>query len=79
MLVWTSERFRAAYPELQARLAGAVDRPYMTDDMIHTLLDLMQISTPEYNPAKSILNPAFDASRKRLLKGGVAYERACID
>lgn len=73
MLVWTSNRFRAAYPELQARLAGAVDQPYMTDDMIHTLLDLMQISTPEYNPAKSILSPAFDASRKRLLKGGVPY------
>ena len=79
MLVWTSARFRAAYPELQARLAGSVDRPYMTDDMIHTLLDLMQISTPEYNPAKSILNPAFDASRKRLLKGGVPYESTRAD
>jgi glucan phosphoethanolaminetransferase (alkaline phosphatase superfamily) len=79
MLVWTSARFRAAYPELQARLAGSVDRPYMTDDMIHTLLDLMQISTPEYNPAKSILSPTFDANRKRLLKGGVPYESTRAD
>lgn len=79
MLVWTSDRFRASYPELETRLAGAVDRPYMTDDMIHTLLDLMQISTPEYNSARSILNPAFDARRKRLLKGGVPYEPTPAD
>ena len=79
MLVWTSDRFRSAYPELQAKLARAVNHPYMTDDMIHTLLDLMQISTPEYRAAKSILNPAFDSSRPRLLKGGVPYERSPMD
>ena len=38
----------------------------MTDDMIHTILDLADIHTPEYDPAKSIVNDQFDASRPRI-------------
>ena len=41
----------------------------MTDDMIHTLLDIMSIETPEYDPAKSIINPKFDSSRPRIYSG----------
>ena len=40
----------------------------MTDDMIHTILDLMDIRTPEYDPARSLVHPSFDAGRKRMVR-----------
>ena len=41
----------------------------MTDDMIHTIMDLLDIRTAEFNPAKSVINPSFDRSRKRMIHG----------
>ena len=69
MLIWLSEDFSRTYPELEARIAESVNRPYMTDDMIHTLLDIMGIETDEYDPTKSIINPNFDATRPRIYSG----------
>ena len=73
-VIWTSPKFRESYPELEARIASSVNRPYMTDDMIHTVLDIMGIETPEYDPAKSIINPNFDSSRKRIY-AGMQYDK----
>ncbi len=69
MLIWTSPKFRKAYPGLESQIASSINRPYMTDDMIHTVLDIAGIETPEYDPAKSIINPKFDSSRKRIYLG----------
>ena len=66
VIMWASDSFKAKYPEKWSAIQGAVNRPYMTDDMIHTVLDLADIKTTEYDPAKSIVNPAFDASRPRI-------------
>lgn len=72
MVCWTSEKFRAKRPALMARLAAASAQPYMTDDMIHTLLDLMQIEVPAYRPDKSILQTGC-RQEVRLLKGKKPY------
>ena len=71
MLVWVSQKFSASYHELEKRIAASVDRPYMTDDMIHTLLDIMSIETPEYEPSQSIINADFDESRPRIYSGHI--------
>jgi len=69
MIIWASDKFKEKYPEKWQRIQAAVNRPYMTDDMIYTVLDLADIKTPEFNPAKSIVNPGFDATRKRMNQG----------
>lgn len=69
MVVWMSPSFRASHPDRVAAVRAAVDRPYMTDDMIHSLLDLMHIETSEYHPEYSIFHPSFDATRKRIYAG----------
>lgn len=66
MIIWASASFREKYPDKWAACQAAVDRPYMTDDMIHTILDIADIYTEEYQPEKSIVNPAFDHSRRRI-------------
>ena len=41
----------------------------MTDDFIHTLLDLLDIRTPEYDPKKSVINPSFQPRAHRMVQG----------
>ncbi|WP_229711463.1 phosphoethanolamine transferase [Pectinatus frisingensis] len=69
MIIWASEQFKQMYPQKWSAINAAVNRPYMTDDMIHTVLDIADIKTTEYDPAKSVINPAFDASRPRMVQG----------
>lgn len=66
MIVWASKSFKAKHPETWERICGAVDRPYETDDLIHTLLDLADVATADYRPAKSVVNENFDAERPRI-------------
>lgn len=69
VIMWASDKFKAKYPEKWAQIKNAVNRPYMTDDIIHTVMDLADIKTAEFNPAKSIVNDNFDASRVRIFDG----------
>ena len=69
MLVWASQSFKNNHSDKWNAMKKAVDRPYMTDDMIHSLLDLMDIKTASYDPRKSIWNDNFDSSRPRIYNG----------
>ena len=69
VIMWASDKFKAKYPEKWAQIKNSVNRPYMTDDMIHTVMDLADIKTAEFNPAKSIVNDCFDAGRVRMFDG----------
>ncbi len=71
MLIWTSQSFRQSYPELAGRMQEAVSNPYVTDSIIHTLLDLMGIETMEYREERSILRQGME---NRTLKGGMPYQ-----
>lgn len=66
MIVWTSDQFKANYPDKVRQVKEATERPYMTDDMIHTVLDLTDIKTVEFDSARSIVNDNFNACRKRI-------------
>ena len=69
LILWASPAYKAHHPETWAAVQAAVHRPYMTDDMIHTVLDLAGIRTLEYNSAKSLISPNFDMSRQRMVQG----------
>ena len=69
MIFWASPVYKAHHPEKWQALRAAVNRPYMTDDFIHTLLDLLDIRTPEYDPRKSVINPAFQPRAHRMVQG----------
>lgn len=69
LLMWASPAFKEKYPDKMSQIRYAEDHPYMSDDMIHTFLDLMDIRTAEYEPARSIVNEQFDCTRKRIFNG----------
>ena len=65
VIIWASDKFKELHPEKWAAIQEAVNNPYMTDDMIHTMLDIVDVQTADYDPAGSIINRQFDASRPR--------------
>mgnify|MGYP002624646671 CR=1 FL=1 len=65
-IIWTSKSFREMYPEKVAALKNSADNPYRTDFLIHTILDLMDIQTENFDATKSIVNEKFDKFRLRI-------------
>ena len=71
MLIWTSDSFSKKRPSLTSRIAASVDRPFMTDDMIHVLLDILSIETKDYEPSKSVINKEYEPSER--IYNGMRY------
>lgn len=69
MLVYMSKTFQKNYPYITNRIRLSAHHPFMTDDMIHSILDLMEIQTKEYRPSLSIFNHQFNNKRKRICAG----------
>lgn len=78
MIVWSSEAFKEKFPDKWKSIEDAVNKPYMTDDMIHTLLDLLDIKTVESDETRSLFNVRFDEQRKRFHRGQ-DYDREMKD
>lgn len=73
--IWCSAAFRAHRPELVAEIEAAARRPFMTDDLPHMLFYLAGISCPGYDETRALMSSAYNARRKRLLKGIRDYDR----
>ena len=64
--MYASGKFKEKYPEIVKRIEKSLNDPYMTDDLIHTILDIADIKTPEFDETRSIINEKFNAERKRI-------------
>ncbi len=69
LLLWGSEGWRKRYPERAGRAAGAVARPFMTDDLPHLVLDLAGVEAPAFDPGRSPLRPEYRDDRVRRYAG----------
>ena len=67
VMIWGSDKFKKNHADKWENIKNSVDRPYMTDDMIHTVLDIAEIETADYDETRSLTNPRFDTSRKRII------------
>ena len=65
-IIWGSDKFKQMHPEKWQAIIAAVNQPYMTDDMINTILDLTDIQTAEYDETRSIVSKRFNAARPRI-------------
>lgn len=68
-LIYVSNKFKENYPDIIKKIENSLDRPYMTDDLIHTILDISNIKTLEYDETRSIINERFNIFRKRIFSG----------
>ena len=65
MLLWISASLKEKRPDLVQRVEQSTSRPFMTDDTIYIIMDLLGITTPEFIPSRSLIHPDFDSSRVR--------------
>lgn len=72
-VVYTSDKFIENYPKKVENIKNSVNKPYMTDDLIHTILDIADIKTSEFDETRSIINKNFNDKRKRIT-GGKDYD-----
>ena len=75
LIFMASDKFKEQNTDLWARIAAAKDRPFLNDDLIHAIAEILEMTDlPEYDPARSVINADFNASRPRIIEG-VDYDK----
>jgi heptose-I-phosphate ethanolaminephosphotransferase len=64
MFIWVSDKFKQKYHDIFRNIKTSLNRPYMTDSLVHTVLDLVQIKTKQYKADKSIINDKFIPAKR---------------
>ncbi|WP_233704773.1 phosphoethanolamine transferase [Helicobacter felis] len=65
-IIYVTDLFKQKHPSKVQQLAQAVHKPFMSDDLIHTLLPLVGIHTKDHLESKNLLSPKFDEKRQRI-------------
>lgn len=73
MIMYGTDRFKENHPELWNKILEAQHRPYMTDDLPHTIMDLLDIRVDGYEDRRSIINSNFNINRNRIIN-----EKDCL-
>lgn len=73
MLIWLSDKYKENNPTIVENIKSSLDKPFMTDNLVHVILDLAKIQTKQYDATKSVINPGFVA-RDRIVTNGLKYE-----
>lgn len=68
-IIYVSDKFKEKYPEVIKDIEKSLNKPYMTDDLIYTVLEIAQIKTKEFDETRSIINEKYNSSRKRIFSG----------
>ncbi|WP_104749033.1 phosphoethanolamine transferase [Helicobacter cynogastricus] len=73
-IVYVTDKFKQKYPDKVKAIAQAADKPFMTDDLLHSLLPLMGIHTKDNIEFKNLFSTSFDMKRKRVFCKSHVYE-----
>ncbi|EAL5739843.1 sulfatase domain-containing protein [Campylobacter lari] len=65
-MIYVSDKFKKTYPEIIDKIQKAQNLPFMSDDFLHSFLDLVQIKTKQLEENRSLFNEAYNQNRIRL-------------
>lgn len=74
-LVWLSPEYQNAFPQKSDLVHAHRDEPYVTDDLFHSLIDLMNIETSVLKEDRSIFNENYNNQRVRIMEDGRRYSK----
>lgn len=69
MFIFISQRIRDLHPDIVEACMQSLHKPYMTDDIIHTVLGVLGVKAEGYEEKRNVLSQNFDSSRKRIYQG----------
>lgn len=64
--LWLSNKYKDKNLDLVNNLNSYLNRKYQTDDVIHSIIDIVKCTSPDFEPQRSIFNPSFK-ERKRII------------
>lgn len=73
-IIWASQKYKASNPNKIENIISNQNKPFMTDNLFHTILDLNQIQTPYFKNQLSNVNSLFYSKRTRTLENGEDYD-----
>ena len=73
-LVWLSPAYRKLNPIKTTTIKRNKNKPFVSDDLFHTIMDLNNIKSPLLILPRSIFSDSFNADRKRILVDGKNYD-----
>lgn len=71
-VLWTNP-YNARDLQRADSLRKSLHQPYMIDDLFHTFIDLSNVSSPIFQPARSMFNAQYNVERVRRLSDGRTY------
>lgn len=75
MFIWTSKKYRETHQEMIKRMSVSTERPFMLDDFIYVLTDLLNINIPSKNAKHSVLSNEYIPSHERYYNG-IIYKKS---
>ena len=66
MLVWGSDSFKREYNDKWVAIGESAHKPFMTDNLIHAILDVISVRTNEYDCKADLFSKEYDVGRKRV-------------
>ena len=67
-IIWTSDKYKASHSDIIDKIKKSVNRPFMTDDLPHLMLDIAGINSVWFDPSRSLINDQYNIDRKRLME-----------
>ena len=73
-IVWLSSGYQYFYPDKQKTILSNKERPFITDDLFHAIIDLNDIGCEEFISKRSVFHKDFDFARPRILEDNMNYD-----
>lgn len=73
-IVWLSDGFKAKYPFKLLEIQNHLEKPYVSDDLFYSIIDINNITTPYFDEKRSLFNKKFNDKRKRILIDNYNYD-----
>ena len=74
-MIYVSDKYKAAFPDVIRRIEGAVNRAMSSDNVAHMVIGLSGVETKWYDKTRDVLHDEYDAARPRVINTGQIYER----
>nr|WP_299172535.1 phosphoethanolamine transferase [uncultured Allomuricauda sp.] len=74
-ITWLSSGYMEMNKSKVMTIIENKDKPYVTDDLFHSMIDINNIKTPLLDETKSVFNKKFNHKRQRILVDGKDYDR----
>lgn len=74
LFIWTSKEFCEKHSEKAKRIKESADKPIITSDLPHFLMDVADLNVERFNPEQSFINDHYK-QRNRIILNSEDYER----